>query len=284
MHDIRIEIDEIDKMLEDLNQKLTVESKLKKELDEYIFNEIDKQHQKLNESMQSKLFEIQSLLTKHKQHLWNHVQAIKRIRTSFVLYQETLSTTKTDLQQEITTKGETLSKLIEALRSDTKSSLNTMKNEVTSEMKKCCADLSQKDGEIDKKVSDLTGQIVSLADKQDLDKLYDRIVQEYEGKIKPLVSLETLNKKTEELSNTWIINLEKLATKESQQKLSEKIQAEWKSKLTEYAKKNDVTNLIKQINETVSKYGRIKKTSLVLAVLMLCQWIVILLMLAGVIS
>lgn len=154
MHEIRIEIDEIDKMLEDLNQKLSEESKLKIELDEYIYHEIDKQHQKLNESMKSRLFEIQSLLSKHKQHLWNHIQAIKRIRSSFISHQEALSTTKTELQQVITTTGEALSKLIEALRSDTQSSLNIIKKEVTSEMENYCANLSQKDGEIDKKVSD----------------------------------------------------------------------------------------------------------------------------------
>lgn len=284
MRDIRIEIDEIDKMLEDLNQKLAVESKLKKELDEYIFNEIDIQHQKLNESMQSKLYEIQSLLTKHKQHLWNHIQAIKQIRSAFISHQEALSTTKTDLHQAITTKGEALSKLIEDLGSETKSTLNSMKDEVTSDMQKCCADLSQRDGEIDKKVSDLTGQMGSLADKQDLDKLYNRIVQEYESKIKLLVPIETLNKKTEEQANTLKNRLAKLATKESQEKLGEKMKAEWKTKLAEYAHKNDVANLTKQINETVSKYGRIKKTSFVLAAFMLSQWIVILLMLAGVIN
>lgn len=284
MHDNRIEIDEIDKMLEDLNHKLSEESKLKIELDEYIFNEIDKQHQKLNESMQSKLFEIQSLLSKHKQHLWNHIQAIKQIRSAFISHQEVLSTTKTDLHQAITTKGKALSKLIEALRSETKSSLNSMKNVVTSDMQKCCADLSQRDGEIDKKVSDLTGQMGSLADKQDLEKLYNRIVQEYESKIKLLVSIETLNKKTEEQANTLKNSLAKLATKESQEKLGEKMKAEWKTKLAEYAHKNDVANLTKQINETVSKYGRIKKTSFVLAAFMLSQWIVILLMLAGVIN
>jgi esterase/lipase len=102
--------------------------------------------------------------------------------------------------------------------------------------------------------------MVSLAEKQDLDKLYKRIVQEYDGKIKLLVPIETLNKKTEEQDNTL------------------------KNRLAEYAHKNDVATLKKQINETVSKFGRIKKTAFVLAAFILSQWIVILLILAGVIN
>lgn len=155
MPDISHEINEIDKLLEDLNQRLSKESQLKKELDEYIVNEITNQHDKLNESMQLKHSELNMLLIKHKQHLWNQIQFIKQIRKSVISYQEALSSNITGLQQELEKKCGNLSDRVETLKSDTELSFNTVKKEVSSEISKYYAKLLQKDEVINTKVDDL---------------------------------------------------------------------------------------------------------------------------------
>lgn len=161
MHEIRIEIDEIDKMLEDLNQKLSEESKLKIELDEYIAKEIETKSSNQIESIRSQCNELHVLLSKHKQHLWNHIQAIKLIRQSAVTHQKTLSDTKTGLQEELGNKFIELSKKILTHKSNTESSINIVKTEITTKLSEYYAELSEKNKALDKELADLINVITT---------------------------------------------------------------------------------------------------------------------------
>jgi len=136
MHDIRNEIDEIDKMLEDLNHKLSEESKLKIELDEYIAKEIETKSSNQIESIRSQCNELHVLLSKHKQHLWNHIQAIKSIKTNLFSQKENLT--------------------------ETNNSLNQVKTDLISEISKYYKELSNKDNSIEKILTDSISEAARL--------------------------------------------------------------------------------------------------------------------------
>ena len=273
MEEILNQVESIDEAIERLKQKLEQGSELRVTMDDFVVVTA-------KQTIDKAIKEVKSELA-HKLENYAGIDALKKlgneIDTKFDNRLKPLATADSVrvLKQELDGLTEKLDKLV------TKESHQSL-------IKKLEVSVSSSQEKVDKTIesvkSDLIEQMGALVGKQDLDKLHDRIVQECDDKIKPLVSRETLNNKAEEQADTLKISLEKLATKESQEKLSEKMQTEWENKLAEYTKKNDITNLTKQINETVSKYSSIKITSIILAAVMLCQWIVILLMLAGVIN
>lgn len=273
MEEILNQVESIDEAVERLKQKLEQDSKLRETLDDFVIvtakQTVDNAINDIKSDLAIKLenYADKDALKK----LGNEIDTKLDNRLKPLATADSVSVVK----EELDGLTEKLDKLV-------------TKEYHQSLIKKLEVGITSSQAKVDKTIesvkSELIRQMEALAGKQDLNKMHHLIVQEYEKKIEPFVSLETLNKKAEEQANTWENSLAKLATKESQEKLSEKMQTEWKNKLAEYAKKNDITDLNQQINETVSKYASIKKTSIILAAVMLCQWIVILLMLAGVIN
>ena len=188
MEDILNQVESIDEAIERLKQKLEQNNKLREPLNDFVIDTVDEAVKDIESNLTHKLenYASRDALEKlRKQIETNFDKRLKPLATA-----DSVSVVKKEL--EVLTKN--LDKLV------TKESHQSL-------IKKLEVSITNVNKSIESVKSDLTGQMVSLAEKQDLDKLYKRIVQEYDGKIKLLVPIETLNKKTEEQDNTKMMLL-----------------------------------------------------------------------------